>query len=271
MIISLFGRGFIGGRFHEMYKDEVFVEERDSLIPKYNNILYLISTTHNYNIYSDINIDIDTNLKKLVAILENCKNRKNLVFNFISSWFVYGDIKMPFKETDLCNPKGFYSITKKTAEDLLISFCTTFSLQWKIFRLANVFGPGDKGVSKQKNALTYLANKIKKNEDVDLYWGGDFYRDYFYVDDTCEVIKFLIDNAPNNSIYNIGSGNAIKFLDLMNYIKLKTNSKSKFNSIEPPSFHKNVQIRNAFLNISKLETLGYKNKFNIWDKLDTII
>src|SRR3990167_1605560 len=170
MIISLFGRGFIGGRFHEMYKDEVFVEERDSLIPKYNNILYLISTTHNYNIYSDINIDIDTNLKKLVAILENCKNRKNLVFNFISSWFVYGDIKMPFKETDLCNPKGFYSITKKTAEDLLISFCTTFSLQWKIFRLANVFGPGDKGVNKQKNRLTIFANKIKKNEDVDLYW-----------------------------------------------------------------------------------------------------
>ena len=67
-------------------------------------------------------IDIETNLSVMMEVLEKLKE-KDFVFNFISSWFVYGDTKMPASETSICFPKGFYSITKKAAEDLLISFC----------------------------------------------------------------------------------------------------------------------------------------------------
>lgn len=272
-MLSLFGNGFIGHRYYELnnLNNDIYIEPRESNNPTHDNILYLISTTHNYHIYSNINIDIDTNLKKLVAVLENCKNRENLIFNFISSWFVYGNIKPPFREDDLCAPKGFYSITKKTAEDLLISFCSTFNIKYRIFRLANVYGNGDKHISKQKNALQYLINEIKLNHDIDLYYGGDFYRDYIYVDDVCAAMKFLMKHAPVNEIYNIGNGRPIKFLELMNYVKNKYNSSSIFNPILPPVFHKNVQVRDAYLDIRKLENLGYFNNIDIWKGLDKII
>ena len=61
---------------------------------------------------------------------------------------------LPVNESQPCDPKGFYSITKKCAEDLLISFCNTFGVKYRIIRLCNVMGKGDKGASSKKNAIT---------------------------------------------------------------------------------------------------------------------
>ena len=85
---------------------------------------------------------------------------KDFVFNFISSWFVYGDTKLPAKESYQCKPKGFYSITKSTAEQLLISFCNTFKKKYRILRICNVYGLNDKNVSKK---VKKISGVFKKN------------------------------------------------------------------------------------------------------------
>ncbi len=268
-MISLFGKGFIGSRFQEMYKDSVFIESREFNSPKYNNVLYLISTTTNYNVFDNPTLDIETNLIKLIKVLENCKN-KNITFNFISSWFVYGKISTPFKEDYICNPKGFYSITKKCAEDLLISYCQTFNINYRIFRLSNVYGPNDK-FSKQKNALQYLINKIKNNEDIELYDNGNFIRDYLYIDDICRAITLCIDKAPLSEIINIGSGNPYKFKDLIDFTIKESGSKSKIVNIKPTDFHNIIQVKDAYLNIDKLSKLGFKQQIDIKEGIKRIL
>jgi nucleoside-diphosphate-sugar epimerase len=152
------GNGFVGGRYCEMTPN-VIKNDRDDFSVKSKNILYFISTVHNYNIFTDPYLDIDTNLITLIKVLENCKN-KDVTFNFISSWFVYGNVDLPARENSYCDPKGFYSITKRTAEQLLISYCETFGIKYRILRLANILGESDKKVSKQKNALQFLINEI---------------------------------------------------------------------------------------------------------------
>ena len=107
------------------------------------------------------------------------KNNPEGVFNFVSSWFVYGnafpnDPNGEFREANPCYPSGFYSITKKCAEDLIISFCNTHGLKYRILRLCNILGPGDKGVSKQKNALQYLMGERVKGKPIELYGRRDF-------------------------------------------------------------------------------------------------
>ena len=125
MQLSIFGSsGFIGSNFLKIYPKHMPIK-RESLEPKTNDILYFISTVDNYNIFDDITKDVKVNLELLCKVLENCKSKK-ITFNFISSWFVYGiNCKQPINESHRCNPTGFYSITKKCAEDLLISFCKT--------------------------------------------------------------------------------------------------------------------------------------------------
>ena len=154
---------------------------------------------------------------------------------------------------------------------MLITFCKVYNKNYKIVRLSNVIGPGDKNVSAKKNALTYLINKIKNNKDVDLYHGGDVIRDFIHVDDASKAIKLVFDKGENNSIYNIGSGTKIKMIEILNYVKQVTNSKSKFNSISPPRFHEIVQVRNSYLDITKLKNLGFVREYDIFDAVKTLL
>jgi nucleoside-diphosphate-sugar epimerase len=269
-MISVFGgTGFIGNRFIEKYRDECRLIERACLTAQSDNILYFISTTHNYNVFDRPLLDIDTNLTHLIKVLEANKG-KIKEFNFISSWFVYGDATLPAKETSFCNPKGFYSITKKCAEDLLTSYCKTFNINYRILRLSNVYGKTDTA-SHQKNALQFLINKIKINEDIDLYYDGYFLRDYLHVDDVCEAIKLVLDKQELNSIINIGSGVPQLFRRIIEFVLQETQSTSKIRSIDSPEFHKIVQVKDMCLDTSKLKDLGFKPKFDIFSGVKDLI
>jgi nucleoside-diphosphate-sugar epimerase len=268
--LSVFGStGFIGSKFCEMYPDNVIKIDRNDYIPKTKDILYFISTTDNYNVFSNPTIDIETNLIVLIKVLQNCKEGDTI--NFVSSWFVYGDAPLPAEESSFCDPKGFYSITKRTAEQLLISYCGTMKINYRILRLGNVIGATDKGVSKKKNALQYLIGEIQSNHDISLYHGGNFIRDYSDVEDICFGINLCLNSNKIDEIINIASGNAYKFLDLMNYCKNKTNSTSKFITVEPTDFHKQIQVKDMYLNIDKLKSLGFVPKYSIYESLDKII
>ena len=206
----------------------------------------------------------------LINTLESCKD-KNIIFNFISSWFVYGDVELPAKEDSYCNPRGFYSITKRTAEQLLISYCETFNIKYRILRLANVLGKSDGKVSKKKNALQYMINQVINNEDISLYDNGIFYRDYIHVDDVVQAINLIIEKGEVNEIYNIGNGEKVFIKQALDYVKDKVNSTSKFGTMEIPQFHRTVQTKNMVLDISKIKKLGYTPKYNLFQTLDTLL
>lgn len=262
-MVNLLGRGFIGTHYSNLY--ECVINDRNDLLPKTTNILYTISTTDNYNIKNNPYIDIETNLTTLIRVLENCKD-KDITFNFISSWFVYGHNNSPLTEDSYCNPKGFYSITKRTAEQLLISYCETFNIKYRILRLANVVGAGDQNVSKKKNILTYLTREIVKNNNIDLYDDGMFYRDYIHVSDVCMAINLIVEKGDINTIYNIGNGEATLFRDAINYVLDKTKSATQLNNISTNEVHKPIYMSNE-----KLKNLGYIPKYSLFKILDELI
>ena len=271
---SIFGgTGFIGSKFCELYSDQIIKIDRNNYKPQSNNILYFISTVDNYNVHTNLQIDVETNLAVLMRVLENIPKNSDVTFNFISSWFVYGkNYEMPFREDhSTCNPSGFYSITKYCAEQLLISFCQTHNIKYRIFRLANVLGSGDKKISKKKNALQYLIKEIVKNNDVPLYYGGEVLRDYISVEDTCNAIKLCMDKSPTNQIINIGSGKPYKLLDMINKSIEYSNSKSKIIHIESTNFHDIVQVRHSYLDIAKLISYGFKQKYMIDSVIENLI
>ena len=255
--ISVYGgTGFIGSSFCNLFADQILKIPREDREPQSKDILYFISTTTNYNVFEDLHVDINTNLNLLMEVLEYCKG-EDIIFNFVSSGFVYGLDVIDAKETDLPDPRGFYSITKRTAEQLLISFCETFGCKYRIFRLANVYGT-DKTVSPKKNVLGFLINKLKNNEDIQLYEGGLVLRDYMHVDDVSRAIKCIIDSGSENQIYNIATGQPQYFRDIIQLAVDKfPDCKSKILSSDTPKFYAKTQAKNFSLNVDKLKEFNF--------------
>jgi nucleoside-diphosphate-sugar epimerase len=268
--ISLFGgTGFVGSAFAELSENTVQVVDRNEPDPEHPEILYAIGTTDNYNIFENPLMDIESNLIKLVSDLEVLRKKfGTFSFNYLSSWFVYGDFSPPpFKESQRCEPKGFYSISKLSAEMFIRSYCETYGINYRILRLANVFGSGDKGISKKKNALQYLINEIKVGNDVEVYEGGEFFRDYIDVRDVVRAIDLIISTSADQRILNIGTGVPTKFIDLLDRAKLDFASGSNLVSISTPDFHKKVQVRDAYMEVLELKKLGFKPQYDIFNEI----
>ena len=265
-MISVYGgTGFIGKNFISQSKFETSLVPKNGAAPISNKILYCIGTTDNYNVLTNSTLDIETNLLLLVKNLDLIRSKfKTFEFNFLSSWFVYGTGQTPpFKESGGCDPRGFYSISKFSAELYLRSYCESFGINYRIIRLANVFGRNDLGISKKKNALQYLISEIRANRDVDLYHGGNFLRDYIDVRDVVTALDLIMGTSQINEVYNVGSGNPSKFLDLLEEVKKSSGSSSTFRSVDPPEFHKAVQVKDSWLNTDKIMDLGFKVMYPI--------
>ena len=256
-MISLYGCGFVGREFQRLYDNDVHVIPREERKPKSKDILYMISTTHNYHVHDKITLDVDTNLKVLCEVLEHCRD-EDITFNFVSSWFVYGaGGNIPASENDPLNPNGFYSITKKCAEDLIISFAQTTGMKYRILRLCNVMGDGDTKASRKKNAIQWMVNELKADRDIKVYDNGSHCRDIMHVDDVCRAIKLVMDKGEVNEIYNIGSGEPTRVSEIVELAKHFTRSRGKIISIDPPEFHNNVQTQHFWLDTTKLKRLGF--------------
>ena len=268
MKIQVFGgSGFVGSEFTKQ-NPGCIVNARDDYSVKEKNILYMISTVTNYHVKTNPYIDIDTNLTTLMKVLEQIKNNMlqaedGYVLNFISSWFVYGETEMPAHEESNCYPNGFYSITKRCAEQLLISYCETFGIKYRILRLANVAGHGDKKASPQKNALQHMINELKAGRDVNVYDGGNLYRDYIHVSDVARAIKLIMKTGEINTTYNVGNGQPLLFKDMIEYAKELIGGEGKLVPIEIPQFHRTVQVRSMWMLSDKLKSLGYTPNYNM--------
>ena len=208
MSLSVYGAtGYIGRTFCNMFPKKSRAIDRGQRTPMDKDILYFISTTHNYNVFKEITLDVKSNLMVLTEVLDRVvevKDRRfdtheDITFNFISSWFVYGDANdNPVSEDGLCDPRGFYSITKRAAEQLIISFCETFGVKYRILRLCNVLGDNDPDASLQKNAITQMIDNMRNGQPIRLYNEGTDIRDILHVKDVCRAIDLVIEKGEKN-------------------------------------------------------------------------
>lgn len=120
---------------------------------------------------------------------------------FTSSREVYGEPKtLPVAEDAPLNPKNIYGASKIAAE-LYLSTLSPKELEVVVFRLANVYGPGDSG----RVLPTFVTNALQGLPLV--LYGGDQVLDFMWID---EVVKVLV-KAGFSAFFvpapvNIGSG-----------------------------------------------------------------
>src|SRR3989344_5660108 len=254
-------------------KDLARIEKAD--IEGIDVVYHLASTVDNYNVLTNPYLDVETNINGTIRLLEICKDFvKKPKIVFLSTFFVYGNeydkTKIPINEDSKTDPLAIYPATKLCAESIIKLYSRLYDIPYLILRLTNVYGENEDYVNKKKGALNYLIMQAIKGETIRLYKGGNFYRDYIYVGDVVEALKFIEKKGITNDTYLIGYGKPILFKDLIDYIHRITNNKSLIQEVEPPIFHKTVGINNFVADISKIKKLGWQPKINYQEGIKKI-
>lgn len=227
-------------------------------------IYHCASTVHNYHILTDPYIDMETNIKGTIHILELCKKLiKKPKIIYPSTFFVYGheydQTGIPVSEEGKTNPLSLYPITKLATEQVIKLYSRLYGIPYSICRLTNVYGESEEYDNTKKGAFNYLIMEALKGNTLRLYYDGNFYRDYIYIDDVITALM-MVEKRNSNDLFLVGYGKSFLFKTLIDYVLEIAGSQSKTVAVDPSPFHQAVGIKNFFADISKIKSLGWRPK-----------
>ena len=149
--------------------------------------------------YSFINPQayIDSNITGYTNILESMKNLKLNNLIYASSSSVYGDCKYyPFTENLNLNPLNFYGQTKLINEKIASLYEKNYNIKTIGLRFFTVYGP----YGRPDMFIPKIIDKIKKAKLLDLYNGGNHFRDFTYVEDIANILLKIIKSSNKKLI-----------------------------------------------------------------------
>ncbi len=178
-----------------------------AVVDKADYVFHLVSTTNPATSIHDPLIDIDTNVRGTVELLQLCVAKGVGKIVFVSSGgTVYGDIDSDrIDESTLTAPLSPYAIGKLTIEHYLRYFKFTSGLAYIVYRAANPYGPGQNILGKQGVIPIFMHNVLERRP-VTILGDGTMVRDYFYIGDLTQMITSSYAKASEHDVYNLGSG-----------------------------------------------------------------
>ena len=143
---------------------------------------------------------------------------------------IYGDPEVSPQSEDYwgnVNPNGersMYDEAKRFAEAATATYSRTYSLNTKVVRIFNTYGP--RMQLNDGRVVTNFIVQALKNENITVYGDGLQTRSFSFVDDTVGGIIALME-SDHNDVFNIGNPNEITVNELATRIINLTNSNSK--------------------------------------------
>jgi ADP-L-glycero-D-manno-heptose 6-epimerase len=139
---------------------------------------------------------------------------------------------------------------------------------WAGLKFFNVYGPNEYHKGRMASVVWHAYNQIQKTGKMKLfrshkanYKDGEQMRDFVYVKDVVDVCVFLMHHRKNSGIYNLGSGKARTFNDLVKAVFAALNKPAAIEYINTP-----VDIRDTYqyfteAKMGKLKMIGFTSKF----------
>ena len=141
-----------------------------------------------------------------------CKVKK---FIHISTDEVYGELpldsKEKFTEKSPLQPNSPYSASKASADMVVRSFIETFEIPAIIVRASNNYGPWQY----PEKLIPLAISKLLSEEKIPVYGTGQNIRTWLYVEDFTESILQIIDKGKEGEIYNVGSSEEKKNIEVI--------------------------------------------------------
>lgn len=187
----------------------------DKLVPGLDGIINFAAETHVDRSIQDAAPFLTTNVVGTQVLLAAALKAGVKRFLQISTDEVYGSVAHgAAKETDALNPSSPYSASKAAADHLALSYSITFGLPVMITRAANNYGSYQYPEKFLPLFITHALNDMP----LPLYGDGLNVREWLHVEDHCLAIEQVFRKGKPGQIYNIGTGNGHKNIDVVKSI-----------------------------------------------------
>jgi ADP-L-glycero-D-manno-heptose 6-epimerase len=139
---------------------------------------------------------------------------------------------------------------------------------WAGLKFFNVYGPNEYHKSRMASVIFHAYNQIKATEKMKLFRShnpnfkdGEQMRDFIYVKDLIEVCLFFMHHRKDSGIYNLGSGKARTFKDLVTNTFLAMDKTPDISYIDTPEDIRDKYQYFTQANMSKLRSIGFTRPF----------
>jgi ADP-L-glycero-D-manno-heptose 6-epimerase len=225
---------------------------------KFDAIFHLASITD--TTLHDQFVQVHDNVESFRRLLNFAKpNRTRIIY--ASSAATYGAASAASAETNGAAPANVYAFSKAIMDNLARGAARD-SQDWIIvgLRYFNVYGPREAHKGVPASMVYHLSRQMKAGQRPRIFKQGEQKRDFVYVKDIVEgSIRAL--EAKQSGIYNLGSGHARSFNELIDVLNRSLGTDFKPEYIENPHEHYQnftqadlTQVRGS---------LGYEPKYSL--------
>jgi ADP-L-glycero-D-manno-heptose 6-epimerase len=222
------------------------------------------TTEFDYAIHQRLNVEYSQQVWNYCTV-------NNVPLVYASSAATYGSGELGYKDDhttiEQLQPLNPYGVSKNEF-DKWVLHQEDHPPFWAGLKFFNVYGPNEYHKARMASVIFHSFNQVKQSGKVKLFRShkegfadGEQLRDFIYVKDVTAVCYWLMQHQPGSAVYNLGTGKARAFNDLV---------KATFNSMGLPAVIEYIDmpedIRDKYqyfteAAMQKLEQAGYTEKF----------
>lgn len=236
---------------------------------------------------TDGDLVIETNFRMSLRLLDWCTaNATPLIY--ASSAATYGDGEQGFRDDRSLDglkklrPMNLYGWSKHLF-DLAIAERVVrgekLPPQWAGLKFFNVFGPNEYHKGTMMSVLARRFDDVKAGRPVQLFKShregiadGDQRRDFIYVDDAVRVMMWLLATPSVSGLFNVGTGTARSFRDLMLAAYAALGAKPNIHYIDMPEAIRGSYQYFTQSEVNRLQHAGYNGGFTaLEDAVDAYV
>jgi ADP-L-glycero-D-manno-heptose 6-epimerase len=224
----------------------------------------------------DADLVIENNFRTSLRLLDWCTAAK-VPFIYASSAATYGNGEQGFNDDwtpqalQELKPLNLYGWSKHLFDLALVDrFMKKEKLppQWAGLKFFNVFGPNEYHKGEMMSLVAKRFEDAKAGRTVRLFKShrpgiadGDQRRDFIYVDDAVAVVRWLMETPNVSGIFNVGTGQARSFRDLIASLFRSLGSEPKIEYIDMPDSIRGQYQYFTEAKVDNLRRAGYNAGF----------
>ncbi len=227
------------------------------------------TTEFDYAIHEELNLEYSK------QVWQYCVAH-NIPLIYASSAATYGAGELGYNDdhdvVEKLQPLNPYGVSKNEFDKWALQQ-TTQPPFWAGLKFFNVYGPNENHKGRMASVIFHSFNQIGKDGEVKLFRShkegfkdGEQLRDFVYVKDVVSVMYWLMQHQPASAIYNLGTGIARSFNDLVKATFGGLDKEPHIRYIDMPEDIRDKYQYFTEANMQKLRDAGYTEAFYSLEK-----